>query len=49
MRKQRWNAQDREAFATQRLRAQTIPAKRDDGPQADEWDDSIDGDPGDWD
>jgi hypothetical protein len=38
MRKQRWTQQDRESFATQRLRAQTIPAKRDTGPQADEWD-----------
>lgn len=32
-----WNADDRFAFATQRLRAATIPARRPDGPDADEW------------
>lgn len=33
-----WNANDRFAFATQRLRAATIPARRHDGPALDEWD-----------
>ena len=34
-----WNDDDRFAFAHQKLRAATIPARRHDGPAADEWDD----------
>lgn len=34
-----WNEADRFAFATQKLRAATIPARRPSGPAADEWDD----------
>jgi len=35
-----WSREDRQAFADgQRLRAQTIPNQRHDGPTEDEWDD----------
>lgn len=35
-----WSSADRRAFADRNiLRAQTIPSLRQDGPQADEWDD----------
>ena len=37
-----WTEADRFAFATQRLRAQTIPAGRSNGPTVDEWDDDTD-------
>lgn len=40
----RWNEADRFAFATQRLRAHTIPPRRNDGPTADEWDELDDDD-----
>ena len=33
----KWTEADRFAFATQRLRAATVPARRHDGPTADEW------------
>lgn len=42
-RKTRWNENDRFAFSTARLRASTIPARRHDGPSADEWDWDDDG------
>ena len=32
-----WNDDDRFAFAHQKLRAATIPARRHDGPDLDEW------------
>lgn len=37
-RQQKWNANDKFAFATQRLRANTVPGQRHNGPTADEWD-----------
>ena len=37
-----WNAADRFAFATQKLRAATIPGRRPAGPDAGEWDDADD-------
>ena len=41
-----WSHADRFAFTTQRLRAQTIPAGRYEGPSADEWDDEWDDEEG---
>lgn len=38
MTRSRWNEADRFAFATQRLRAATVPARRRGGPTTDEWD-----------
>jgi len=38
----RWNAADRQAFADCKLRAQTIPGRRNDGPEIDEWDEDED-------
>jgi hypothetical protein len=35
--KARWNDADRFAFATQKLRANSIPGRRQDGPMTDEW------------
>lgn len=35
--RQRWTKEDRLAFTTQRLRAQTIPGKRRPAPTAEEW------------
>lgn len=43
--KNKWSKQDRQAFADgNRLRAQTIPGKRDDGPDPDEWDEEKEAD-----
>jgi hypothetical protein len=39
MKQRAWNDADRRAFAENKLRAQTVPARRDDGPEVDEWDD----------
>lgn len=38
MKNRRWTDTDRHAFATQRLRAATIPGRRPNGPTTDEWD-----------
>ena len=39
MRTNRWSREDRRAFADgNRLRAQTIPGRRDAGPSSSEWD-----------
>lgn len=41
----RWSAEDRQNFADRNfLRAQTVPAMRYEGPEADEWDDLWDED-----
>lgn len=37
-----WNDADRFAFATQRLRAATIPSRRHNGPDIAEWDEEDD-------
>jgi hypothetical protein len=37
----RWTDTDRFAFATQRLRASTVPSRRAAGPTVDEWDDGC--------
>jgi nicotinamide mononucleotide adenylyltransferase len=37
--KTRWTAEERQIAMEQRLRAQTIPARRGGGPSIDEWDD----------
>lgn len=37
-RQRQWNAEDRFAFSTQRLRASTIPGRKHGGPTTDEWD-----------
>lgn len=34
-----WTEADRFAFATQKLRASAIPGRRNEGPEAGEWDD----------
>ena len=38
--KSKWSKEDRQAFADNKLRAQTIPSRRNDGPEAEEWDDA---------
>ena len=43
MRQHPWSPLDRERFAEQRLRAQTVPAARFDGPTVDEWDAPVNG------
>ena len=37
--KTRWSPDERRIAMEQRLRAQTIPSKRNEGPSIDEWDD----------
>jgi hypothetical protein len=42
--KYRWNDQDKKDFSTNRLRATSIPKKKFDGPDPEEWDEEQDTD-----
>lgn len=39
MKQQKWNDDDKRRFHEQRLRAQRIPAQKDNGPLQQEWED----------